>query len=80
MSEQSETEFSNDWKNPGRIFQTLEDFRGIFPSIGKTRQRASREKLRRSAGAKRRTKQAVRSSRPHGLRSSLGWLLPPEAA
>ena len=37
----------------------------------KTRQRPSREKLRRSAGAKRRTKQAVRSSRTHGLRSFL---------
>ena len=56
-------------KNPGRKSRHW-----------KTRQRPRREKLRRSAGAKRRTKQAVRSSRPHGLRSSLGWLVPPQAA
>jgi len=60
--------------------QTLEETEAENPDIGKTRQRPRREKLRRSAGAKRRTKQAVRSSRPHGLRSCLGWLLPPEAA
>jgi hypothetical protein len=35
---------------------------------------------RRSGAAKRRFKQAVRSSRPDGLRSCLGWLLPPSAA
>ena len=60
-----------------RRWKTVE---GTFPDVGKTRQRTRRDKLRRPAGAKRRTKQAVRSSRPHGLRSSLGWLLPPSAA
>ena len=45
--------------------------RGRISRHWKTRQRPSREKLRRSAGAKRRTKHAVRSFRPHGLRSFL---------
>ena len=44
---------------------------GENPDVGKTRQRPRREKRRRPAGAKRRTKQAVRSSRPHGLRCFL---------
>ena len=51
-----------------RRWKTVE---GTFPDVGK-----------RDSGqaAKRRIKQAVRSSRPDGLRSSLGWLLPPSAA
>ncbi len=61
-------------------FQSLEDCLRQFSRRWKTRQRPRRDKLRRSAGAKRRTKQAVRSSRPDGLRSSLGWLLPQPAA
>ena len=41
---------------------------------------ARQKKAFSAASSGSRVKQAVRSSRPDGLRSSLGWLLPPQAA
>jgi hypothetical protein len=51
--------------------RTLEETGAENPEVGKMRQRPSREKLRRSAGAKRRTEQVGRSFRTRSLRSFL---------